>query len=60
MDKAQNELMTTDVPEDGLSIFDKEPTGGFEIQLRGYDKVQVEQHIRNMASAIATLRNKNV
>ncbi|HEU4541258.1 MAG TPA: hypothetical protein VFR23_09035 [Jiangellaceae bacterium] len=41
------------------SIFDKEPTGGFEIRFRGYDPRQVELHVRTLEAAIWDLRKKN-
>jgi cell division septum initiation protein DivIVA len=44
---------------DQRSIFDVEPTGGFDIRIRGYDQRQVEQHIRALEAAISDLRKQN-
>jgi cell division septum initiation protein DivIVA len=41
------------------SIFDRHPTGGFDIRLRGYDQRQVEQHVRALEAAISDLRRQN-
>ena len=34
------------------SIFDSQPTGGFTLVMRGYDRVQVETHIRQLEQAV--------
>src|SRR5215207_852663 len=34
------------------SIFDAQPTGGFTLVMRGYDRVQVESHIRQLEQAV--------
>ena len=44
---------------DPESIFDREPFGGFDIRLRGFDQRQVEQHVRALEAAISDLRKKN-
>lgn len=44
---------------DQESIFDNEPGGGFEIRFRGYDRHQVEQHVRALELAISDLRKHN-
>lgn len=44
---------------DQESIFDREPFGGFDIRLRGFDQRQVEQHVRTLEAAISDLRKKN-
>jgi cell division septum initiation protein DivIVA len=51
--------MTASAAKGGLSIFDAEPDGGFATRLRGYDKIQVEQHIRNLESALEAQRTMN-
>ncbi|MGH8826112.1 MAG: hypothetical protein ACRDVZ_00665, partial [Jiangellaceae bacterium] len=44
---------------DGLSIFDGSPTGGFTIGMRGYDRVQVEQHVRQLEATLGQLRGRS-
>ncbi|HEX6235429.1 MAG TPA: hypothetical protein VFZ63_20030 [Jiangellaceae bacterium] len=41
------------------SIFDREPGGGFEVRFRGYDRRQVELHVRTLEAAIRDLRKQN-
>ena len=51
MDDAPDRLPS---PLDGpLSVFDESPTGPFTIAMRGYDRIQVERHIRHMEAALA-------
>ena len=56
MDKAHNTLTAHEMPENGLSIFDGSPTGGFTTVVRGFDRVQVEQHVRQLEAALSQQR----
>lgn len=47
------------VETEGLSIFDGSPRGGFEVRILGYDKAQVEVHIRQLEQALAYTRAMN-
>ncbi len=56
MDKARDTLTARDMPDNGLSIFDGSPTGGFTTVVRGFDRVQVEQHVRQLEAALSQQR----
>lgn len=47
------------VRAEGLSIFDSRPRGGFEVRILGYDRAQVEEHIRQLEQALAYTRAMN-
>src|SRR5690606_22211361 len=55
----RNDVAIVDEADEGLSIFDKSPNGGFEVQMRGYDRGQVETHVRSLESTVAQLRSRN-
>src|ERR1700754_1213821 len=52
------EVAVRETGADGLSIFDGSPTGGFTIAMRGYDRVQVEQHVRQLEATLAQTRGR--
>jgi hypothetical protein len=56
MDKAGNQLATTDGYNEEPSIFDSSPSGGLKSELRGYDRAQVEQVIREKESLTNKLK----
>ncbi len=56
MDEARDTMTLRETAEDGLSIFDGSPTGGFTMVMRGFDRVQVEQHVRTLEAALAQQR----
>src|SRR5690606_2556909 len=59
MENAPNDVSIIDEEDDGLSIFDRMPQGGFEVQMRGYERSQVEKHIRALESALTQVRSRN-
>ena len=58
MDEARDTITSRETAEDGLSIFDSNPTGGFTQVMRGFDRVQVEQHVRQLEAALAQQRTR--
>lgn len=54
-----NGIHPTAVEAEGLSIFNGNKRGGFEVRMLGYDRAQVEQHIRQLERALAYTRAMN-
>ncbi|HSK25342.1 MAG TPA: hypothetical protein VK894_00340, partial [Jiangellales bacterium] len=58
MEDGHDRLPTPVTP--GSSVFDESPTGPFTIGMRGYDRIQVERHIRHMEAALAREEQRSV